>query len=64
MRHSSRIQSLRSTPNLLHLEPMPFPEREEAAELSAFRGLLISASASALFWGAFITVIWLARTKG
>jgi hypothetical protein len=30
-------------------------------ELTAFRGLLIAATASALFWGLCITIVWLIR---
>ena len=32
-------------------------------ELTAFRGLLIAATASALFWGLCITAVWLIRAR-
>jgi hypothetical protein len=37
--------------------------RQTDPELTAFRGLLIAATASALFWGACITAIWLLRSR-
>lgn len=64
MRHTSRLLYLRPTPNMLRLPSEDFTKLDEAAKLSAFRGLLIAASASALFWGAFVTIIWLVRSKG
>jgi hypothetical protein len=32
-------------------------------ELTAFRGLLIAATASALFWVVCITLVWLVRAR-
>jgi hypothetical protein len=32
-------------------------------ELTAFRGLLIAATASALFWGLCLTAVWLMRAR-
>jgi hypothetical protein len=31
--------------------------------ITAFRGMLVAASLSALFWGACFTIVWLLRSR-
>jgi hypothetical protein len=57
MRYSSRITHTREGSKIL---PMPLPHAtHHDDELTAFRGLLIAATASALLWSIGLTAAWL-----
>ena len=58
MRVASRVSNLGVTSDLYPAQHEHLAE-EEGPELSAFRGLLVALSFSALFWGACITAVWL-----
>jgi hypothetical protein len=58
MRFTSRPTHGGVTASLLPSHNQQSAENEEP-ELSAFRGLLVALSFSALFWGACLTAVWL-----
>jgi len=62
MRYVSRVERTRSSSNFISLRDGR-PVDHEDAGLSAFRGLLVAASMSALFWGVCLTALWLLRTR-
>lgn len=57
MRYSSRIIRTREGSKVVSM-PLP-PELNHDDELTAFRGLVIAATASALFWSIGLTAAWL-----
>lgn len=61
MRYSSRVVRMRTSSNVIPIRPRAASDRTQ--ELTAFRGLLVAASASALFWGACWTAVWLILGK-
>jgi hypothetical protein len=58
MRYATRATRLGENSNVLPIRPGG-SLRHENEELTAFRGFLFAASASALFWGLCLTGIWL-----
>ncbi len=57
MRFSSRVVSTREGRNVI---PMPLPpDTNHEDELTAFRGLVIAATASALLWSIALAAAWL-----
>jgi hypothetical protein len=62
MRFASRASSSTPKSNLLTLRANRSLLRDDPG-LTAFRGMLVAASLSALFWGACFTVVWLLRSK-
>ena len=62
MRHVSRVERSVSNSNFIALHA-DRPVSHDEPGLSAFRGLLVAASVSALFWGACLTAIWLLRSR-
>lgn len=62
MRYLSRVQRAGSISRMPSPRPLRLLKRDEP-ELSAFRGLLVAASLSALFWGACLTALWLLRLR-
>ena len=57
MRLSSRVIRVRKGSRVTSMSLPPETDHEE--ELTAFRGLLIAASASALLWSLGLAVAWL-----
>jgi hypothetical protein len=57
MRSSSRIIRAREDSKVVSMPLAPQPDHDY--ELTAFRGLVIAATASALFWSIGLTVTWL-----
>ena len=62
MRYVSRVERTGSDSNLFFLRPGQNVVRDEPG-LTAFRGLIIAASLSALFWGVCLTAIWVMRVR-
>jgi len=62
MRYVSRVERSGSNSNFIALHADRTVSQDESG-LSAFRGLLVAASVSAVFWGACLTVIWLLRSR-
>jgi hypothetical protein len=62
MRYASRISRLGVTSDLLTSQDEHLTN-DDAPGLSAFRGLLVALSFSALFWAACITAVWLLFVK-
>jgi len=62
MRVVSRIEYPADHSNILPMPASRATVRDEHGP-SAFRGLLIAASLSALFWGVCLTALWLMRTR-
>jgi hypothetical protein len=63
MRYVSRVHHFGVDPSIPAARPDDHSVGDES-ELTAFRGLLVAASVSALFWGACFTVFWLLRFRG
>ena len=63
MRYISRVERTRSNSYFVSLRDGRSADHEDPG-LSAFRGLLVAASMSALFWGVCLTALWLLRTRG
>lgn len=61
MRDVSRVERLGSNSNIIPLRVARSIGHDEPG-LNAFRGLLVAASMSALFWGVCLTAIWLLRS--
>lgn len=62
MRFGTRASSAISKSNLLTLPTNRSVMRDDPG-LTAFRGMLVAASLSALFWGACFTIVWLLRSR-
>ena len=58
MRYASRVGRLGENSNVFPIRPSA-AMRHENEELTAFRGFLLAASASALIWGLCLTALWL-----
>lgn len=62
MRLSSRFDEPYRHSNVLPIRPRGGSSRNRE-DLTAFRGFLLAASASALLWGLGLTVLWLTVWK-
>jgi len=62
MRYFSRVERSGSNSNLIALH-VDRSISHDVPGLSAFRGLLVAASVSALFWGACLAALWLLRSR-
>jgi hypothetical protein len=62
MRFISRADQFGDQSNVFPMRPNHVVRRD-GPELTAFRGLLIAASLSALFWGVCATAVWLLRSR-
>jgi len=63
MRLVSRIERSGSNLGMIPFDAY-HPAEKDAPGVSAFRGLLVAATMSALFWGLCLTAIWLWRSRG
>jgi len=62
MRLTSHVIRIDEDSNVIPIRSAT-PNLTGGDELTAFRGLLIAATASALFWAVCITAVWLIRTR-
>jgi len=58
MRYASRVGRIGENSNVFPIRPSS-PIRHENEELTAFRGFLLAASASAVIWGLCLAALWL-----
>lgn len=59
MRYASRVGRLEESPNVVSIRPEE-NSRGDQEELTAFRGFVLAATASAIVWGLCLTALWLA----
>jgi hypothetical protein len=62
MRFVQRSEHAVSRSNVLPIRASQ-PAMRDDSDLTAFRGLLIAASMSLLFWGVCLTTLWLLRMR-